>query len=161
MWWCRKEEPFPGPKSGLLSNRNELSRETNVLTKQKTSLGTGAWVESSSIMNPEELLCHMACTLRFYGNRVSFCLVPGKSFWLRGRAPPCPFLVEHSLLSQDGFQGKGFWEDAMTYRLVSHLFFWLFSSSFGGWQIVSSEFFTKTSCCEMTHAGGYYRAWPG
>ena len=34
-----------------LTLRNELSKETNVLTKQKTSLGTGAWVESSSIMN--------------------------------------------------------------------------------------------------------------
>ena len=42
--------PLPGPKSGLLSNtQNELSKETHVLTKQKTLLGRGSWVESSRV----------------------------------------------------------------------------------------------------------------
>ena len=51
-----------------------------MLTKQETLLGTGAWVESSGLVNPEELLCHMACTLRAYGDRASFWLVTDKSF---------------------------------------------------------------------------------
>lgn len=42
--------PLPGPKSVLLSNtQNELSKETQVLTKQKTLLGRGSPVESSRV----------------------------------------------------------------------------------------------------------------
>ena len=39
---CRKGEPFQGPRAGsCLTLRNELSEETQVLTKQETLLGRG------------------------------------------------------------------------------------------------------------------------
>jgi len=44
----RKGGPFQGPKLGsCLTLRNELSKETHVLTKQEILLGRGARVESS------------------------------------------------------------------------------------------------------------------
>ena len=48
-WICfRKGDPFQGPKlSSCLTLRNELSKETHVLTKQEILLGKGTRVESS------------------------------------------------------------------------------------------------------------------
>ena len=58
-----------------------------------------------------ELLCHVACSLRFYGNGVSFRFVSGQ---LSCSAPawsgPGSFLVACASLSQDGFQRQGSWE---------------------------------------------------
>ena len=46
-------KPLLGPETGLLSNtRNELSKETHVLTKQEILLGKGTWVESSRVREP-------------------------------------------------------------------------------------------------------------
>ena len=48
--YCRKGHPFQGPKVGsCLTLRNELSKETHVLTKQEILLGRGAPVESSRV----------------------------------------------------------------------------------------------------------------
>ena len=50
---CRKGHPFQGPKGGSgLTLRNELSEETNMLTKQKTSLGRSAQAESRRVRKP-------------------------------------------------------------------------------------------------------------
>ena len=47
---CRKGDPFQGPKGGSgLTFRNELSEETNMLTKQKTLLGRRAQAESRRV----------------------------------------------------------------------------------------------------------------
>ena len=44
---CRKGNPFQGLKLGsCLTLRNELSKETHVLTKQEILLGKGSRVES-------------------------------------------------------------------------------------------------------------------
>ena len=53
-WICfRKGDPFPGPKlSSCLTLRNELSKETHVLTKQEILLRKGTRVESSRIREP-------------------------------------------------------------------------------------------------------------
>ena len=49
---CREADPFQGPKLGsCLTLRNELSEETNVLTKQETLLGKGTQAESSVSKN--------------------------------------------------------------------------------------------------------------
>ena len=46
-------EPFQGPKLGSsLTLRNELSKETHVLTKQEILLGKGTRVESSRVREP-------------------------------------------------------------------------------------------------------------
>ena len=50
---CRKGDSFQGPRVGsCLTLRNELSKETHVLTKQETLLGRGTWVESSRVREP-------------------------------------------------------------------------------------------------------------
>ena len=50
---CRKRDPFQGPKLGsYLTLGNELSEETQVLTKQEISLGKGPRVESSRVREP-------------------------------------------------------------------------------------------------------------
>ena len=50
-----------------------------MLTKQEALLGKGTRVDSSRV-KPGELLCHMACSLRFYGDGISFRVVFGQSF---------------------------------------------------------------------------------
>ena len=49
----RKVDPFQGLKLGsCLTLRNELSKETRVLTKQEILLGKGTQVESSRVREP-------------------------------------------------------------------------------------------------------------
>ena len=73
--------PLLGPETGLLLTRgNELSEETHVLTKQERLLGKGTRAESSRVREPGEQLCHMACSLRFYGDGISFQVVFSQSF---------------------------------------------------------------------------------
>ena len=71
---------------------------------------------------------------------------------------PGSFLVVHALLSQDGFQQGGFWED--TWTGVSSLILSLPDSS-SWWWLISSMFLTRISCCEITHPSGYCGAWWG
>ena len=50
---CRKGDPFQGLKLGsCLTLRNELSKETHVLTKQEILLGKGTQLESSRVREP-------------------------------------------------------------------------------------------------------------
>ena len=50
----RKGDPFQGPKLGsCLTLRNELSKETHVLTKQETLLGKGTQVEYSKALSKD------------------------------------------------------------------------------------------------------------
>ena len=43
-----------------------------MLIKQETLLGRGTWAESSRVRGPKTTALHGACSLRFYGNEVSF-----------------------------------------------------------------------------------------
>ena len=53
LWCCRKGDPLLGLRMGsCLTLRNELSKETHMLTKQEISLGRGAQVESSRVREP-------------------------------------------------------------------------------------------------------------
>ena len=36
-----------------------------------------------------------------------------------------------------------------------------FPDSSGWWWLISSVFLTRTSCCKLTHANGFYGAWSG
>ena len=71
--------PFQGPKLGsCLTLRNELSQETHVLTKQEILLGKGTRVESSRGENSSAT--YVACSLRLYGDGISFRVVLSQSF---------------------------------------------------------------------------------
>ena len=51
-----------------------------MLTKQEILLGKGARVESRREGNPGELLCHMALSLGFSGDGISFRVFFSPSF---------------------------------------------------------------------------------
>ena len=77
----RKGDPFQGPRLGsCLTLGSELSKETHILTKQEALLCKGTQAESSRVRNLGELLCHVACSLGFYGNGISLWVVSGQSF---------------------------------------------------------------------------------
>ena len=78
---CRKRDPFQGPKLGsCLTLRNELSKETYVLTKQEILLGKGPRVESSRVRKPRRAALPRGsqCT-----GGVSFKPFPNSSDWWR------------------------------------------------------------------------------
>ena len=78
---CRKGDPFQGPKLGsCLTLGNELSEETHVLTKQEILLERAPRWRAGGWGNPGELLCHVAHSLGFYGDGISFWVVFGQSF---------------------------------------------------------------------------------
>ena len=79
----RKGDPFQGPKrDSCLTLRNELSEETHVLAKQEILLGKGTRVKSRRLREPRRRLCHMARSLGFYGEGISFQVVFSQLFWL-------------------------------------------------------------------------------
>ena len=63
-----------------ITHGSELSEETHMLTKQETLLEKGARAESRRVKDPGELLCHMAHSLGFYGDGISFWVVSSQSF---------------------------------------------------------------------------------
>ena len=88
----KKGNPFHDPRVDLtlgstyLTLGNELSKETHMLTKQETLLGRGFQVESRRVREPRgtqeprtELLCHVTCSLGFYGDGINFQVVFGQS----------------------------------------------------------------------------------
>ena len=78
---CRRTgDPFQGPRVDFsLTLGNELSGETPVLTKQEPLLGRGTQMESSGVREPGELFCHVAHSLKFYGDEANFWVVSDQS----------------------------------------------------------------------------------
>ena len=100
--------------------------------------------------NPGEHLCHMACSLRFYGDGISFWVVFCQSFLLRvlsGSASLVqPRWMPERILGGDRSCGVSFWP---------------FLNSSSWWRLISSEFLSRTSCHKTIHKNGYCGAWPG
>ena len=93
----------------------------------------------------------MACSLRFYGDGISFRVVFSQSFWLRV-LPGGACLVQSRWMPERRILGGG-----RTCRVS----FWPFLNSSSWWWLISSMFLSRTSCHKTTHANGYYGAWPG
>ena len=147
---CSKGDPFQGPREGAcLTPRNELSEETHVRTEQET-IGKGRLGESSSVKGPGRLLCHVARSLRVYGDAISFWVVFGQSLWIRV-LPSCKHIVQPRLMPARRILGSG---------RTHGISFWPFPNSSRWWRLISFMFLTRTSCCKITHANGYYGAWP-
>ena len=148
---CRKGDPFQGPKLGsCLTLGNELSEETHVPSKRFYWEREPGW-RAGGWGNPGGLLCHVACSLQFYGDGISFWVVFSQSFWLRV-LPGGAHLVQPSWMPEKRILGGG---------QTCGVSFWPFLNSSGWWWPISSVFLTRTSCCKTTHAYGYYGAWPG
>lgn len=62
--------------------------------EKEALLRRGSWAKQPGEANPGELLYCMACSLRFYGEGVSFWVVSAH------HSDPGPFLVAHALLKQ-------------------------------------------------------------
>ena len=143
--------PLPGPERGLLSNTQKwiIWGDTNA-DKARDFIGKGALVASSRIKEPRRtsLLCG---SLGFYDDGVSFQVVSGQSFWLRV-LPGGVRLLQPRWMPDRRILGGG-----QTYGVS----FWPFLNSSGWWRLISSVFLTRTSCHKITHANGYYGAWPG
>ena len=54
-----------------------------MLTKQEILLGRGTQVESRGVREPRRTALPPGCSLRFYGDGISFRVVFSQSFWLR------------------------------------------------------------------------------
>ena len=102
--YCRKGDPFQGLKVGsCLTLRNELSKETHVLTKQEILLGRGTQWRAEG-KEPRRTGLPHGSQSRVLWWWDSFRVVFSQSFWLES------FLVAQASLSQDGCQREGFWE---------------------------------------------------
>ena len=101
--------------------------------------------------NPGEQLCHMARSLGFYGDGISFRAVLSQSFWLRA-LPGGTCLVQPTWMPERRILGGG---------RTGGVSFWPFPNSSRWWTFISSLFLTRISCPKTTHADGYYGAWPG
>ena len=84
-----------------------------MLTKQGVLLGSGTWMESSRIREPQRPA--LPCGSQSRGFMV-MGLVSGLS--LVNHCDSESFLVVHALFSQDGCQREGFWE--VVGQVVSH-----------------------------------------
>ena len=100
---CRKGDPFQGLRGGSwLSLRNELSKETHVLTKQETLLER---VESSRVREPRRTALPCGPQFQFYGDGVSFQVVSGQSSDSRS----CWCCVHHSVKMDASGDDSGRW----------------------------------------------------
>ena len=98
--------------------------------------------------NPGELLCHMACNLRFYGDEFSFQIIFCQSFWLR-------VLPGSSCIAQPR------WMPVRRILGGDRTTFWSFPNSSGWWWLVRSVFLTEDLLsCKIMHANCYCSAWP-
>ena len=137
LWWAQDISfllqaggPLPGSKRGSCLTLGHTSWQSKLYWEgapEQRGGGSG---------NPGELLCHVACSLGFYGDGVSFQVVSGQSFWLRV-LPGGAHLVQPRWMPARRILGGG---------RTCGVSFWPFLNSSGWWWLISSMFLTRTSC---------------
>ena len=93
---------------------------------------------------PRGLLCHVAHSLGFYSDGISFRVASGQSFRLRDLPGGA------RIAQQRWIPVRRIWEVGRTYGLASPFSFWPFPDSSDWWWLVSSAFLTRTSCRKIT-----------
>ena len=147
-FFAGRETVFQGSRGGCcLTLRNELSKETHVLTKQETLMGRGSCVESNRVSGSRR-----TATQPVVSSFTVMWLVSRSS--LASHSDSGSFLVVCASLSQGGFQAGAFWEGRiMGWSLFS---FWSFpdSASCGSLLVLHSS--VGLSVVRLTHANRYY-----
>ena len=154
----QEREPLPGPGTGFLSNTRKwiVWGDTSADKERDFCWERAPRWKAGGSGNPGERLCHMACSLGFYSDGVSFRVVFSQSFWLR--VLPCgTSLVQPRWMPERRILGGG---------RTCGVSFWPFLSSSGWWWLISSVFLTRTPFPKTTqlstnNSNGYYGAWPG
>ena len=114
----QKMGPFQDLGVGsCLTLRNELSKETHKLTKQKT-IGKGHLYGEQQGKRTRRMLCHAALRVRFCSNGVSFEVVSGQYLTWPMYGDSRSFRVARASLSQDGCQPEGFRKVGRTFCLL-------------------------------------------
>ena len=151
--YYRKEDPLPGPESGLMSNTQKwiVWGDTPAETARDFT-GKGCLGEEQEGQGTQE-----DCSATWL--TVSGFMVMGlvSRLSLASHSDLGFFLVAPSLLIEDAFQQEGFWGVGRT----GGISFWPFLNSSGWWWLVSSRFLIRASCHEITLANGYYGTWLG
>ena len=147
QYYCRNRGPIQGPKSGLcLTIRNELSKETHVLTKQQILLGRGAQAESRRVREPRRTALPVAFHLGFYDDGISFWVISSQSLWFSIFSGGTRIVQQKCLPMRRTLGGARHVASSSDYSQILLL--------------VSSVFLTRTSCPQITHTDGSYVAWP-
>ena len=119
---CKKGYPFQGPKLGpCLTLGNELSKETQVLTKQEILLGKGTPAESRRGREPRRTALLNGLQSRVYGDGISFQAVLSQSFWLKSPSWWCS-LVQPRWMPE---RNPGGWLNSWCFLLIFPELFWL------------------------------------
>ena len=143
--------PHSWPETGLLSKTQKRIVQGDTCWQSKRFYWERApgW-RAVEWRNPGELLCHVAGSLGFYGDRISFQVIFTQLFWLR-------VLPGGEDLVQPRWMPARILGDGWTCGVS----FWSFPNSSSWWWLINSMFITRTSCRKTTQANGYYGAWPG
>ena len=133
-----------------LTLRNDLSKETHILTKERLYCKRVLDQRTVGWGNPGELLCPWLEVLGFMlmglfpGGLWPIILIQGLSWWRRHPQPR--WVLARGILGSGRTGGVSFRP---------------FPNSSGWWWLISSAFLIRLSCHKTTHANGYYGAWPG
>ena len=127
--------PLPGPQSELLSNTWKwIVRGDTCVDKPRDFIEKGGLGGEQRGKRAQE--DYSATCLRFYGDRLSFQVVPGQSIWLR-------VLAGGAHIAQPRWMPERILGGGRTPGIS----FWPFPNS-SSWN--SSMFLTRTSCCKIT-----------
>ena len=149
---CRKGGPLSGLEKGLLSNTQKwIVRGGTRADKAKGVIGKGPpGQRAGGWGSPGELLCHVARSLRVYGDGVSFQVVSGQSFDSGASWRRMQYLTEMDASEEDSGRWKDIWHLLLTFPKL----FWLVVPC-------GSMFLPRASCCKNHSHKWLYGAWPG
>ena len=128
--------PFSGPETGLLSNTQKwIVQGDTRADKARDFTGKGHLGREQEGKRTQEK------------SQILW-------WWLWVRMTDSWWRMHCSAKTDATEKDSGRWLDTWCLLLT-------FPELFGWWWLISSVFLTRTSCRKITHANGYYGAWPG
>ena len=137
--------PFQGPKVGSSNTRKWIVWGETCVDKASDFIGKGRLDEEQEGKGTQE-----NCSAMWLEVSGFMMVILSQSFWLRV-LPGGRCIVQPRWMPSRRILGGG-WTRGVT--------FWPFPNSSSWWWLISSVFLTRASWCKITHANGYYAAWP-